>query len=57
MVIIYNNPVCHDVVVSQGLFQKIGVYPGDYGNEMAIYFNRSYGISRLSANIAMQLIS
>ena len=51
MVIIYNNATCNDVVVSQGVFAKVCVYPDKWCNGISIYSNRGDGNSRLSASI------
>jgi len=37
--LIYNNPVCHDVIVSQGFFTKAKEYPDEWGNKIYIYSN------------------
>jgi len=37
--IIYNNPVCHDVIVSQGYFSKTREYPDEWGNKIYVYAN------------------
>lgn len=47
MIIIYNNPTCHDVVVNQNVFFKIATYPDQWGNGIAIYSNRETKNSRL----------
>jgi SAM-dependent methyltransferase len=54
LVIIYNNPTCHDLIVSQGIFLKMGFYPDEWGHLISIYSNRSYSNSRLSQNKDMQ---
>jgi len=56
LVIVYNYATCHDVVVSQGVFAKKGVYPDEWGKGISIYSNRDGGNSRLSANKGMQRI-
>ena len=54
LVIIYNNPTCHEMVVDQNVFAKAGVYPDNWGNSIAIDSNYSGGNSRLSANQALK---
>lgn len=54
LVMIYNNAVCHDVVVARGVFARKGVYPDEWGNGISIYSNRSGTNSRLSANRRMR---
>lgn len=57
LVIIYSNAICHDLVVNRGYFQKIGVYPDEWGNGISIYSNRDGGNSRLSANASIKRIA
>ena len=57
LVVIYNNATCHDAVVSQGVFAKVGVYPDEWGNGICIYSNRNGQNSRLSANKGMRRIA
>lgn len=35
--LIYNNPVCHDVIIQQGFFSKIKEYPDEWGNKIFVY--------------------
>lgn len=49
VVIIYNNPVCNDVVVNQGGFYKIRDYPDEWGNGM-IYVYSSFDIKHSRMN-------
>ena len=42
LVIIYNNATCNDVVIGQGLFEKIGGYPYQWGNGIFIYSNDEF---------------
>lgn len=58
LIIIYNNATCNDVIVSKGVFTKVGVYPylNKRGIETSIYSNRSYNNSRLSSNKKMQCV-
>lgn len=37
--LIYNNPVCHDVIVRQGVFSKTKEYPDEWGNKIYMYSN------------------
>ena len=50
LIIVYNNATCHDVVVKEGVFQSISVYPDEWGNGISIYSNRGGGKSKLAAN-------
>lgn len=50
LVIIYNNPVCHESLVNDGKFRKAGIYPDNWGNTIAIYTNYNSEDSRLSSN-------
>lgn len=54
LVIIYNNATCNDVVISNGTFAKMGVYPDKWGNLVSIYSNRKFNNSRLFFNKRMQ---
>ena len=47
LVIIYNTPICHDIVVKHG-FTSIRDYPDQWGNGIRIYSNRP-ATSRLLA--------
>lgn len=38
--IIYNNPRCHDVIISQGVFERRAIYPDQWGHGIAVYSNR-----------------
>ncbi len=46
-VIIYNNAVCHETVIAQGVFNKKGVSPDQWGNGITLYSNRDGQNSRL----------
>jgi SAM-dependent methyltransferase len=35
--LIYCNPVCHDVVMRTGLFNKVADYPADWSNRIYVY--------------------
>jgi SAM-dependent methyltransferase len=50
LVVIYNNPVCHESLVDQNKFFKMGIYPDNWGNTIAIYSNYQGQSSRLSSN-------
>lgn len=47
LIIIYNNPTCHDVVIANDVFQMIGEYPDSWGHGISIYSNRNHKSSRL----------
>lgn len=53
LIIIYNNPICHDIVVNKDVFKKMGVYPDIWGNGIAIYSNYNLKDSRLANNKKM----
>jgi protein-L-isoaspartate O-methyltransferase len=55
LIIIYTNPTCHDVIVKQGILQKIGTYPDKWKLGLFIYSNRNYSNSRLSSTKFMNL--
>jgi SAM-dependent methyltransferase len=48
IVIIYNNPVCNDVVVNQGGFYKLRDYPDEWGNGIYLYSNFDIKHSRMN---------
>tara|TARA_R110002049_G_scaffold288373_1_gene470777 strand:+ start:852 stop:1607 length:756 start_codon:yes stop_codon:yes gene_type:complete len=48
ILIIYNNPVCHDLIISNGAFSKIKDYPDEWGNQIYLYSNKSLEHSRLN---------
>lgn len=50
LIIIYNNPTCHEEVIRQGIFIKIGSYPDQWGNGISIYSNKGFKSSRLLTN-------
>lgn len=50
LVIIYNNPVCHESLVAKDMFTKAGIYPDNWGNTIAIYSNYMGKNSRLSSH-------
>lgn len=47
MLLIYNNPVCHELIVNEG-FSKHREYPDEWGNGMFIYSNKNLQNSRLN---------
>lgn len=47
LIIIYNNPTCHDNVVSRNVFSRVATYPDQWGNGIAVYSNRDAENSRL----------
>ena len=40
--IIYNNPTCHDEIVSTGVFRKVGEYPYEWGLKLFVYSTYAY---------------
>lgn len=48
ILIIYNNPVYHDLIINQGVFSKIKEYPDEWGNQQYVYSNRNPEHSRLN---------
>ena len=47
MLVIYNNPVCHEVIVKDGVFCKQREYPNGYGDRIFVYSNKDLQHSRL----------
>jgi SAM-dependent methyltransferase len=47
ILIIYNNPVCHDIII-EGSFFKISEYPAEWGNQIYIYSNKTIECSMLN---------
>ena len=47
MLIIYNNPVCHELIVNEG-FSKHREYPDEWGNGIFVYSNKNLRDSRLN---------
>ncbi len=37
--LIYNNPICHEVVMASGVFQKVAEYPNKWGTGIYVYAN------------------
>ena len=48
ILIIYDNPVCHDIVIGQGGYYQVKEYPDEWGNQIYVYSNRCPECSRLS---------
>ncbi|MGY2908719.1 methyltransferase domain-containing protein [Bradyrhizobium sp. URHC0002] len=47
MLVIYNNPVCHEEIVENGVFCKLREYPNGYGDRIFVYSNKDLQHSRL----------
>lgn len=47
VIIIYNNPACHNEIVRQHVFTKIGEYPNKWGNAIYVYSNMDITSSRM----------
>ena len=39
VVLLYNTPICHHVIVESGIFFKIGEYPNEWGDGINVYSN------------------
>lgn len=39
LLIIYNNPICHDLIADQGVFSVCRVHSDEWGNDIRIYSN------------------
>ena len=52
MLIIYNNPVCHELIVKDGVFCKQREYPNGYGNRIFVYSNKNLQGSRLHRSLS-----
>jgi tRNA1(Val) A37 N6-methylase TrmN6 len=48
VLVIYNNPVCHSLIVERGVFFKMAEYPDEWGNQIYVYSNRPAMHSRIS---------
>lgn len=46
IVIIYNNPTCHDIVIRSDMFHRVTEYPDEWGNGISIYTNDYSGAPR-----------
>ena len=53
LIIVYNNPTCHDIIVNNAVFKKMGYYPDIWGNGICIYSNYDLHDSRLINNKKM----
>jgi hypothetical protein len=51
MLIIYNNPVCHELIVKDGVFSKQSEYPNGYGDKIFVYSNKTPQHCRLHRSI------
>ena len=40
VIIIYNNPVYHEIIITQKVFSRIAIYPAEWGNQMYLYSNK-----------------
>jgi len=47
VIIIYNNPTCHNLLVNDGGFIKVAQYPDEWGNGIFVYSNRNADVSRV----------
>ena len=52
MLVIYNNPVCHEVIVKNGVFCKQREYPNGWGDRIFVYSNKNLQHSRLHRGAA-----
>ena len=52
MLIIYNNPVCHELIVKDGVFCKQREYPNGYGDKIFVYSNKNLQQSRLHRSLS-----
>jgi SAM-dependent methyltransferase len=52
MLVIYNNPVCHELIVKNGVFCKQREYPNGYGNRIFVYSNKNLQGSRLHRSLS-----
>ncbi len=41
LTVIYNNPICHDVVIRRGVFSRVAIHPSEWGSGIAVYSNRA----------------
>jgi hypothetical protein len=47
MLVIYNNPVCHELIAKDEVFYKQREYPNGYGEKIFVYSNKNLQHSRL----------
>ena len=52
MLVIYNNPTCHELLVSDGLFCKHREYLNDWGKDIFVYSTRTLQHSRLNHSLS-----
>ncbi|KRR10820.1 class I SAM-dependent methyltransferase [Bradyrhizobium valentinum] len=52
MLIIYNLPVCHELIVKDGVFCKQREYPNGYGDKIFVYSNKNLQHSRLHRSLS-----
>ena len=52
MLVIYNNPICHQLFVSDGVFCKHREYPDQWGNGIFVYSNKILQQSRLHRSLS-----
>jgi len=48
IIIIYNHPVYHEMIISQGIFSRVAIYPAAWNHQMNIYSNKKIQDSRIS---------
>lgn len=47
ILLIYNNPRCHELIVKEGGFFQVGDYPDEWGNRIYVYSNKRPEESRV----------
>src|SRR5262249_10259484 len=52
MLVIYNNPVYHELIVKDGVFCKQRTYPDGWGNGVFVYSNKALQHSRLHRSLS-----
>ncbi|KRQ97132.1 hypothetical protein [Bradyrhizobium valentinum] len=52
MLIIYNLPACHELIVKDGVFCKQREYPNGYGDKIFVYSNKNLQHSRLHRSLS-----
>jgi SAM-dependent methyltransferase len=52
MLVIYNNPVCHELIVKDGVFCKQREYPDGWGKGIFVYSNKNLQHSRLHRSLS-----
>ena len=48
IIIIYNNPIYHEIIIGKKVFSRIAIYPAEWGHQMYIYSNRKGKDSRIN---------